>query len=188
MWGQLCFRGSHEPATVQLLVHGATYNHLYWNFPHGNGCYSYVEGATAAGYATFDIDRVGDGSSSHPPSSQLDTNAGAVALHDAVTALRAGAVDGDAFQHVIMVGHPLGSAEAWIEAARYHDPDAVIITGALHALGANVAELQADLYPRRRPQVRRVRPGQRLPDHAAWHPRVAFLLPGHRRPGRGRRR
>jgi hypothetical protein len=33
MWGQLCYRGSREPATVQLLVHGASYDHLYWNFP-----------------------------------------------------------------------------------------------------------------------------------------------------------
>ncbi len=88
MWGQLCYRGSREPATVQLLVHGATYNHLYWNFPYGNGYYSYVDAATAAGYATFDIDRIGDGNSSHPPSAQLDLTAGAVALHDAVTALR----------------------------------------------------------------------------------------------------
>src|SRR5438552_11172891 len=37
LWGQLCYRGTHEPGTVQLLVHGATYNHLYWNFPYGNG-------------------------------------------------------------------------------------------------------------------------------------------------------
>jgi pimeloyl-ACP methyl ester carboxylesterase len=147
MWGQLCYRGS-EPATVQLLVHGATYNHLYWNFPYGNGYYSYVDAATAAGYATFDIDRIGDGNSSHPPSSELDLTAGAVALHDAVTALRTGAVDGHPFQHVIMVGHSIGSVEAWIEAARYHDVDAVIITGALHALNPNLPALaQADVYP-----------------------------------------
>jgi len=50
LWGQLCYRGSQEPAIVQLLVHGVTYNHLYWNFPHGNGYYSYVDAATAAGY------------------------------------------------------------------------------------------------------------------------------------------
>jgi len=148
MWRQLCYRGSREPATVQLLVHGASYNHLYWNFPYGNGYYSYVDAATAAGYATFDIDRIGDGNSSHPPSSELDLTAGAVALHDAVTALRAGAVDGHPFQHVIMVGHSIGSVEAWIEAARYHDVDAVIITGALHALSPNVPALaESDLYP-----------------------------------------
>ena len=148
MWGQLCYHGSREPGTVQLLVHGATYNHLYWNFPYGNGYYSYVDAATAAGYATFDIDRVGDGNSSHPPSSELTLTAGAVALHDAVSALRTGAVDGHAFQHVIIVGHSMGSVEAWIEAGTYHDVDAVIITGALHALNPNLPALaQADVYP-----------------------------------------
>jgi alpha-beta hydrolase superfamily lysophospholipase len=147
MWGQLCYRGSAEPATVQLLVHGVTYNHLYWNFPYGNGYYSYVDAATAAGYATFDIDRIGDGNSSHPPSADIDLNAGAVTLHDAVTALRSGAVDGHAFRHVIMVGHSLGSIEAWIEDARYHDVDAIIITGALHAATPNLPALEADFYP-----------------------------------------
>jgi len=147
MWGQLCYRGSAEPATVQLLVHGVTYNHLYWNFPYGNGYYSYVDAATAAGYATFDIDRIGDGNSSHPPSADIDLNAGAVTLHDAVTALRSGAVDGHAFRHVIMVGHSLGSIEAWIEDARYHDVDAIIITGALHAATPNLPTLEGDFYP-----------------------------------------
>lgn len=148
MWGQLCFRGNREPAAVQLLVHGATYNHLYWNFPYGSGYYSYVDAATAVGYATFDIDRIGDGNSSHPASSELTLTAGAVALHDAVTALRTGTVGGHAFQHVIMVGHSLGSEEAWIEAGTYHDVDAVIITGALHALNPNAATLvNSDFYP-----------------------------------------
>ena len=148
MWGQLCYRGSREPATVQLPVHGASYDHLYWNFPYGGGYYSYVDAATAAGYATLDIDRIGDGNSSHPPSAELDLTAGAVALHNAVTALRTGAVDGHPFQHVIMVGHSIGSIEAWIEAARYHDVDAVIITGALHALNPGLPALaQSDLYP-----------------------------------------
>ena len=134
--------------TVQLLVHGATYNHLYWNFPYGNGYYSYVGAATAAGYATFDIDRIGDGNSSHPPSSELALDAGEVALHDVVTALRSGAVDGHAFQHVIMVGHSIGSVEAWIEIARYHDVNAVIITGALHAISPDIGALESDLYRR----------------------------------------
>ena len=148
LWGQLCYRGSREPATVQLLVHGATYNHLYWNFPYGNGYYSYVDAATAAGYATFDVDRIGAGNSSHPSSAALTVDAAAVALHDAVTALRTGAVDGHLFQRVVIVGHSLGSTEAWIEAARYQDVDAVIVTGVLHAFSpAGLGALEADLYP-----------------------------------------
>jgi alpha-beta hydrolase superfamily lysophospholipase len=148
MWGQLCYRGSREPATVQLLVHGASYNHLYWDFPYGDGYYSYVDAATAAGYATFDVDRIGDGNSSHPPSTDVTLTAGAIALHDAVTALRTGTVGGHPFQHVIMVGHSLGSVEAWIEDSLYHDVNAMIITGALHQLNPNLAALaQADVYP-----------------------------------------
>jgi pimeloyl-ACP methyl ester carboxylesterase len=147
MWGQLCYRGNHEPAAVQLLVPGATYNHLYWNFPYADGYYSYVDAATAAGYATFDVDRIGEGSSSHPPSAELDLAAGAVALHDAITALRSGAVGGHAFSRVIAVGHSIGSFETWIEAARYHDVNAVIVTGALHALSPDIGAVEGALYP-----------------------------------------
>src|SRR3984957_6736873 len=147
MWGQLCYRGSAEPATVQLLVHGVTSNHLYWNFPYGNGYYSYVDAATAAGYATFDIDPIGAGQSSHPPSSQLDLNAQAVALHDVVTALRSGTVDGHAFARVVLVGPSIGSYAAWLEVARYHDVDAVIATGALHALSPDIGAVESVLYP-----------------------------------------
>ena len=47
-----------------------------------------------------------------------------------------------------MVGHSIGSVEAWIEAARYQDVDAVIITGALHAINPSLATLaENDVYP-----------------------------------------
>lgn len=146
MRGQLCYRGG-EPRAVQVLVPGATYSHLYWNFPYGDGYYSYVDAATAAGYATFDVDPVGDGQSSHPPSSQLDLNGQAVALHDVVAALRSGAVDGHAFARVVLVGHSIGSYAAWLEVARYHDVDAVIATGALHALSPDIGAVESVLYP-----------------------------------------
>ncbi|MHC3475166.1 alpha/beta hydrolase [Streptomyces sp. 7R007] len=132
LWGRLCYPGTVRPRTVQLLVHGATYNHLYWDFPAGGGAYSYVGAATAAGYATFDIDRIGAGNSSHPPSDQLSMQAYAVALHDVVTALRSGALDGHAFSRVAWVGHSMGAALAWYEISRYHDVDAAVLTSALH--------------------------------------------------------
>jgi pimeloyl-ACP methyl ester carboxylesterase len=147
LWGQLCYRGQQEPATVQVLIPGATYNHLYWDFPYGNGYYSYVDAATAAGYATFDIDPIGQGNSSHPPSADVTLTAEAVALHDAIAALRSGAVDGHAFSSVITVGHSIGSVDAWLEAADYQDVNAVIVTGALHALSPDISELESDLYP-----------------------------------------
>ncbi len=54
------------------------------DFPYGTGYYSSVDAATAAGYATFDVDRIGDGTSSHSPSSQLDLAAGATRPPDGV--------------------------------------------------------------------------------------------------------
>jgi len=148
MWGQLCYRGPVEPKTVQLVVPGATYNHIYWDFPYGHGYYSYVDAATAAGYATFNVDRIGTGSSSHPPSADVTVTANAVALHDAITDLRAGTVDGHRFQHVIWVSHSLGSLVGWYEISRYHDVDAAILTGALHAVSPDLgAAIGGDVYP-----------------------------------------
>ena len=135
---------------MQLLVHGATHNHLFWNFPYGDGYYSYVDAATAAAYATFDVDRMGDGSGSPPRMLELDLTAGAVALHDAVTALRSGAVDGHAFRRVIMVGHSIGSSEIWIEAARHKDVDTVIVTAALHAISPEIGAIRRRLVSRSR--------------------------------------
>lgn len=66
---------------MQLLVHGATYNHLYWDFPHGPGYYSYVDAATAAGYATFvTVPELGDATSilSEPSAQQLACRLAAV--------------------------------------------------------------------------------------------------------------
>ncbi len=147
LWGKLCYRGFHEPSTVQVLIAGATYNHLYWDFPFGDGHYSYVDAATSAGYATFDIDPIGQGDSSHPASTAVTLTAEAVAVHDAITALRSGTVDGHPFSNVITVGHSIGSVDAWLEAADYNDVNALIITGALHALSPEISALESDLYP-----------------------------------------
>ena len=149
MWGQLCFAGPRPPATVQLLVHGAFLNHTYWDSPIHHGFYSYVRHATAAGYATFAVDRIGYGNSSHPDSSQLTMFNQAVSLHDAITALRAGAVGGFAFSKVMWVGHSFGSAIGWVEIARYHDVDAALLTGQF--VNARAPEVDpivgADIYP-----------------------------------------
>lgn len=148
MWGQLCYRGSKQPSTVQILVSGITYTHVYWNFPYRDGYYSYVDAATAAGYATFDVDRIGEGRSSHPASSDLTIQSAAISLHDAIAALRGGSVSGQPFGHVLWVGHSAGSIIGWAEIARYHDVDAAILTGVAHAINLpNAIQLSEDLYP-----------------------------------------
>lgn len=148
IYGQLCVPGGHSVPKVQLLVHGFTYSHLYWDWPFDPGRYSYVRKALAAGYATFAVDRLGSGRSSHPPGAQLTLHTGADALHEVITQLRAGAIGGQAFSRVIWVGHSLGSATAWLEAAKYHDVNAFVLTGATHSIKPSVTELlQAGFYP-----------------------------------------
>jgi pimeloyl-ACP methyl ester carboxylesterase len=147
IWGELCYRGAKPPETVQLLVPGASYNHLYWDSPVRSDQYSYVRAATLAGYATFNVDPLGTGSSSVPPSSVLTVAAEAVALHDVISALRSGGV-GRAYRHVIWVGHSLGSTDGIVTAARYRDIDALLVTGLLHGLSAEQsAALGAQVYP-----------------------------------------
>ncbi|MCK2244416.1 MULTISPECIES: alpha/beta hydrolase [unclassified Crossiella] len=124
--GRLCLPRHRRPSAVHLLVHGATYDHRYWDFPVGGGQYSYVRAAALAGYATFNVDRIGAGASSHPVSRRLDAAVGAVAVHDVVTALRTGAVGGRPFARVIYVGHSLGSFIGLYGISRYRDVDAAI--------------------------------------------------------------
>lgn len=139
---KLCIpTGKPIPTTVQLLVHGITYDHRYWNIadpgdPDGNQ-YSWEYAAAQAGYATAAVDRLGNGASSHPLSAFVDIDSNAVAMHDVVQALRAGTVAAPGGQHlafskVAYVGHSYGSMVGWIEASRFHDVDALLLTGVSH--------------------------------------------------------
>ncbi len=122
--------------TVQVLVPGATYNNIYWDFPFQPSTYSYVRAVNAAGYATLALDRLGTGSSSHPLSLTVTATLEAATVHQAIQAIRAGQVGAQPFTNVILVGHSLGSIISIIESATYHDVDGVIITGLTHRINA----------------------------------------------------
>jgi len=118
------------------LVPGATYGHVYWDFPYEPQTYSYVRVLNAAGYSTFNIDRIGSGQSSHPLLNVVDVTMGtdAYVTHEIVQDLRSGSNGNHQFAQVLIVGHSLGSAVVWIEAGTYHDVNGVIITGLVHHL------------------------------------------------------
>jgi pimeloyl-ACP methyl ester carboxylesterase len=131
--GWLCWRGALNVTTVQVLVHGLSYDHHYWDFPAPTADQSYVAAATAAGYATFNIDRIGVGASTRPGNGLvLTTGSAAYVLHQVVQALRAGQIGGNAFHKVITVGHSFGSQAVAKEAGVYGDVDGVILSGSLH--------------------------------------------------------
>ncbi len=150
IYGQLCLPPSGRSSTVQLLIPGATYGHIYWDFSYQPQMYSYVQALTAAGYSTFNIDRIGTGLSSHPLLSleKVTMETDAYIVHEIVQDLRSGVIGNQPFGRVILVGHSLGSGTVWIEAGTYHDVDGVIITGLLHHLNAfSLVGILDSFYP-----------------------------------------
>lgn len=154
---KLCLPTGRTPRGVQVLVHGITYDHRYWNIADpadpGANTYSWEYHASRAGYATVAVDRLGSGQSSHPLSAFVDITSNSTALHDLVQALRAGevAVPGGgkiAFSNVALVGHSYGSFTSMIEASRFQDVDAVILSGFSHQLNVSTAlNVTAKSYP-----------------------------------------
>ena len=132
MPGTLCYKGDQVPMTVQLLVHGGTYDRNYWDWPVQNETYSYVNFATNWGYATFAFDRIGNGQSTHPPGLQVNLTSNVVTIHQVVQALRRGDLGGRPFPHVVYVGHSIGAQLAWKYLSQYQDVDAVIIGSTGH--------------------------------------------------------
>src|SRR5215471_15944995 len=122
--GELCATEAELDggATVQLLIHGSTYSHHYWDFGEINGIeYSYARDVAARGFATFALDEVGNGDSSRPPSDQVTIQSAAFVAHQIVKGLRDGSIAGVSFGKVIIVGHSLGSLVVWQEAISYGD-------------------------------------------------------------------
>src|SRR5262249_43976842 len=91
IYGELCVPGQGPlPETVQLLVHSTCYNLRWWAPPMPE--LSYPRAATAAGYATFNVDRLGTGSSYKPASEEVTIARVEEALHQVVQKLRSGAI------------------------------------------------------------------------------------------------
>ncbi|GAB4585920.1 alpha/beta fold hydrolase [Nocardia sp. IFM 10818] len=145
VWGELCARPADlvDGRAVQLLLHGAYYNHSYWNPSYGDGSYSYARAMAAKGIPTFAIDRIGQGQSSRPLSTELTVQNDALVVHQIVQKLKAGAFGDTRFGSVIAVGHSLGSIVAWQEAVTYRDVQGLIITGMLHVVPIGVGVLTA---------------------------------------------
>jgi pimeloyl-ACP methyl ester carboxylesterase len=150
LYGELCIPSGDQPSTVQLLVHGGTYNHYYWDLPYRPNKYSYVRKALDQGYATFNVDRLGVGQSSRPPSTKVTLQNDAETLHQVISGLRDGSI-GPRFDRVVWVGHSLGSIVAWIEASMYSDVDAFVLTANSHnrdTTGPQATLWQARLDPK----------------------------------------
>jgi pimeloyl-ACP methyl ester carboxylesterase len=153
---RLCQPEGRPSTSVQMLIHGITYTHKYWDIddPDGTERYSWETAATEAGYATLAIDRLGNGQSSRPLSTLVDVNTNAQVVRQLVAALRAGAIDGPggatAFERVALVGHSYGSITSWFAASGNDEVDALVLTGATHNMpetDAPTLRISAPSYP-----------------------------------------
>src|SRR5829696_155304 len=91
--GYLYYKGSFHNRTLLLALHGATYNHKYWDVPAINGHeYSFARYMAERKYAVLAIDQLGTGESSKPADGDLLTlRQTGSAIHQVITHLRAGA-------------------------------------------------------------------------------------------------
>lgn len=134
-FGQLCTddpsRLGQQP--MQVLIHGGTYNHVYYDWPYQPDRYNYVRYMTQRGFTTLNLDRLGYGYSDHPPAASLNFTVAGWNLHQIVQYLRRGAL-GTSFGTVVTNGYSMGGLTAQVEAGTYHDVDALMVHAVAHQL------------------------------------------------------
>lgn len=133
--GWLCGPRSPGNQEVEFLVHGFSYNHLYW-MGLGVDRLDYVRAASQQGRTTFVIDQLGVGESDHPDPQQTTFENLAYTVHQLVGQLRAGQIGSEhtRFQRVIGVGHSMGAGTWIVESGTYRDVNAVILADDLHTM------------------------------------------------------
>src|SRR5688572_30431262 len=69
---RLCAPTPVANRVLHVLISGATYGSLAWDFPYQPERYSYVQALNRTGVATLNVDRLGIGASSHPDSADVN--------------------------------------------------------------------------------------------------------------------
>ena len=154
--GQLCWKGELSSKSTQVLLHGAGYGPIYWDFPYKPEIYSYVKAALDRDYAVFNFARLGVEKSTIPPAEELTIERDAFVVHQIIGALREfGEQLRQPLGHMMTVGHSMGSVVAMAHAIQYPDDiDGLILTGFIHHVNAdyvrgNIAmQVQAEDDPR----------------------------------------
>ncbi|MET0406549.1 MAG: alpha/beta fold hydrolase [Cystobacter sp.] len=130
--GYLYYQGSLKNKPVQVLVHGITYNHEYWDLPQTNRQdYSYARFMAQQQYAVLALDLLGTGESDKPNGDFLNLAESASSLHQVMQRLKATA-ERDTFESIVYVGHSNGSLTITYAQALYKDARAVVLTGWLN--------------------------------------------------------
>jgi pimeloyl-ACP methyl ester carboxylesterase len=119
-------------STIQVVVHGFSYNHTYWDpVALNRPSYSYARYMAEKGHAVLALDLLGTGASSVPNGDVLNIEQSAFSLAQVLTSLRS---KENPFQHrfrqIVLIGHSVGSTFTVLTAATFPGlVDALITTG-----------------------------------------------------------
>ncbi|WP_437601748.1 alpha/beta hydrolase [Sorangium sp. So ce590] len=129
--GYLYYRGHTKYRPLQVLVHGLTYTHAYWDMPSmGGRDYSYARYMAKEGYAVLALDLLGAGESSRPDGDFLDLAQTAESVHQVIAEMRtSGGVFKTPFSRIALVGHSNGAITSTLVQSTYNDADVLVNTG-----------------------------------------------------------
>jgi pimeloyl-ACP methyl ester carboxylesterase len=120
----------HRRGVLQVLVHGNSYDHRYWNAATINDQdYSYTAYMTAQGFDVLAVDLPGVGDSDRPDGHSVSLDAVGSALGGLVASLQeTDAIPGYRFDHVSLIGHSMGASISVYTEARWPAADSVVVT------------------------------------------------------------
>jgi pimeloyl-ACP methyl ester carboxylesterase len=125
------FRPPDPVGRWQVLVHGGTYDHRYWDAPAvGAVRYSYAREMVGRGYSVLAIDQLGAGASARPPGDQVSLEVAAAGLAEVIAQLRGGAIG--PCDSVALVGHSIGTIVSVRAQATFRPADVLVATGLVH--------------------------------------------------------
>jgi pimeloyl-ACP methyl ester carboxylesterase len=121
---------SNRRRVLQILVHGNSYDHRYWNAGAVNGeDYSYINYMSGLGYDLLAVDLPGVGGSDKPDGHSVGRNAVSSAVGAMISSIKGpNSPLGYVFDHVALIGHSMGAAIAIHAEARHPAADSLIVT------------------------------------------------------------
>jgi pimeloyl-ACP methyl ester carboxylesterase len=119
---------------LQVLSHGVSYDHRYWDVPKINGrAYSYVDYMTSKGFDVLALDLPGVGESDRPSSGAFTVRVVGQAISSLIDSLRdPETIPGRRFDSIVSIGHSLGSMVAVYAEANWPAADLVVVTATGH--------------------------------------------------------
>ncbi|KAI1381059.1 Alpha/Beta hydrolase protein [Hypoxylon crocopeplum] len=117
--------------TLQVLVHGASFNKNMWDVQYKPETYSWVKRMNDEGYPTLAVDLVGNGNSTFPDGLlEAQTQMYVATMHDLIQKIRKGEVGGRAWDKIVLVGFSIGAITANSLALQYpNDVDGIVLHG-----------------------------------------------------------